>query len=407
MGGFFGSTGNYIAECPPAKPYTAPAPKCEATSVTETLMAKCHGRTSCSVDTDRAYFDLPSSCLPPKEVTMMFKATFACVPYKILKVQSTSPPEPDEADFPQHAPDGAGRVDPVPHTDQRIFRVDAFPEGHSHDMGDKSVSFVPIFRTKPEARWPLSGHHDANCTHIVRPAIAFRGVVSFISAYAFFQKNTEKMVLFLLASISSSLLVTFILLSTRLYLERKAAEAKQATEVTGSEKSPLRRQFSEINAEELLGDLEEDGSTGVSQSGVSLLQAHYGTNSYGQQLSYGHVGHSLDHDHGHGLHDQGHSHHHHHVHHHRQPHHVHPMSPTEPEAVFYTPSDLTTGQLIQIGTIGRPSTLRRASNMSDYQVGHLGSPIVLPPSMDIMGGNDKIQYGQMPCTIITSETSYF
>lgn len=80
----FGHGGVYVPECPPSRMYTSLPARCLASHVTEAVMAACHGRPSCELDSDRSQFDLPSNC---SSDSASLRVTFACVDAKILKTR--------------------------------------------------------------------------------------------------------------------------------------------------------------------------------------------------------------------------------------------------------------------------------------------------------------------------------
>lgn len=148
----------------------------------------------------------------------------------------------------------------------------------------------------------------------------------------------EQIVLYLLISVSVSLLSAFIILSFRLVVRRRGGNKKD------NQKSPKKDNLSDatspfhaVTSDDILADLEAEGL--VSSPGTALLTSHYGT----------YAGHGHSHAHNH----HGHSHHHHHHHH------VHPIN-SQPDSVRYVTSSGPAGSIPMTltGTLGR-STLRR------------------------------------------------
>ncbi|CAG2174603.1 unnamed protein product, partial [Oppiella nova] len=246
----FGSTQAGVPECPqpdasqqPMSQSMAASEECRVSYATETVMSSCHGRKKCSLEADIGTFGAPGCS---KGTRLHLKVVYTCVPKDVLKELEigVTDTEKSNSDNSLSNEDGVDTSDYTGFVEEPRYVPEQEQPSTSPVSGHKVTGKVDkedleIKYISPGDRSDVvvknsdyniannnSADSDVNCTLIAPPEKVIGFISDWISAVNFIKRNTERLVLYLLVSLCGSLVCFLIVLSSRLFLQKRKAIRK-------------------------------------------------------------------------------------------------------------------------------------------------------------------------------------
>ncbi|XP_054163553.1 protein eva-1-like isoform X2 [Oppia nitens] len=234
----FGSSQSGVAECPqldgggqPVAQSLRPPEECMVSYATETVMSSCHGRKKCSLDADIGTFGEPGCS---KATRLHLKVVYTCVPRDVLKELDIGVTDSDknagsDSTATNEDTDDSGFVDePRYIPEHEVPSSTGLPDkvNNKKDINRKSQKSDIMMKNNYNIINNNSADSDVNCTLISPPEKVVGFISDWISAVNFIKKNTERFILYLLVSLCGSLVCFLVVLSSRLFIQKRKVEKK-------------------------------------------------------------------------------------------------------------------------------------------------------------------------------------
>ncbi|CAG2103780.1 unnamed protein product [Medioppia subpectinata] len=240
----FGSTQSGVPECPqtdasqPVSQSITPSEECRVSYATETVMSSCHGRKKCSLEADVGTFGDPGCA---KSTRLHLKVVYTCVPKDALKELDIGVTAADTEKTGGNS-DSLSNEDGVDTSDYTGFveepryipeqEVSSTPRSSGHKVLKEDPVVVSTKNTNQKSdiipnnsNYNIANNNsadsDVNCTLIAPPEKVIGFISDWISAVNFIKRNTERLLLYLLVSLCGSLVCFLIVLSSRLFIQKR------------------------------------------------------------------------------------------------------------------------------------------------------------------------------------------
>lgn len=260
----FGGTHHAIHECP--QKTRKMAPDCHGSYATEIVMQSCLGRRRCSVLASVQTFGKPGC---PAGTRHYLKVVYTCVSKEILRkpdIEGQENTEIDKTDYFVEEP-----------------RYVAPPVGQNRTRWKGSLEYTVTIgkstattKHKTVVDQPVSQGVEntdiSNCTVIEGDQKVVGFLTEWFAAYKFLKENREKCILYLTLSLSVGLVVFFLLLSIRIYSQKKKERKKSKLNISGPLPTLSDEDISDL---EHLDNTDRRGHTAESlREGRSTIRRH-------------------------------------------------------------------------------------------------------------------------------------
>ncbi|XP_064488781.1 protein eva-1 homolog C-like isoform X2 [Ornithodoros turicata] len=211
----FGGTHQGVPECP--QPEGAKFTDCQVSYATETVLTSCHGRRKCVIAADTGTFGNPGC---HKDMKLYLKVVYTCVPKEILKELDIGGSDRESGDEDEEGYVEEARYDPSSHSPHDITH----PTGKPLPGAPMDHNQIPVGTKKLEVQSDENTEEDlkhVNCTLSSADHRAVGFLTEWVAAYKFIKKNKEKFILYTTLSLGCGLLAFLVVLSARLYFQRR------------------------------------------------------------------------------------------------------------------------------------------------------------------------------------------
>ncbi|XP_013780747.1 protein eva-1 homolog C-like, partial [Limulus polyphemus] len=244
----FGGTHHGIYECPQKTGKIAP--DCQGSYTTETVMQGCLGRRRCSILASVQTFGKPGC---PAGTRHYLKVVYTCVSKEILRKLDTDGQKNTEIDKTDYFVEKPRFVAPPVGQNRTRWKGSleyTITVGKSTTTTKhKTVVDQPVVQGGEN----MDGDDTtSNCTVIEGDQKVVGFLTEWIAAYKFLKENKEKCILYLTLSLGAGLVVFFLVLSIRLYAQKKKERKKANLNIS----EPLPTSF-----DEYISDLEHLDNT--------------------------------------------------------------------------------------------------------------------------------------------------